>query len=257
MAKDKLIKKEEDLKNTSINAMTGEAFTIPADDPEWLKARETDKDGKAVIVTPSGKRLEIHRRGMTADELGAIMLTPNLTSEERNNAVTQYLVCENQDNAMFTAELFQSRGLYTKEARHFYSQMRQDFENFAGMFETWLRSRAKSIAKGLGLSDERMVELMKESVKTKKEVEFFEDPAENTLLCFAIGCLDEAEMLKAGVDKLTTERERLKGGGTFVSKNGKLYNLHDSNIREVVEKEFLEENPDAAKKVEKQKRANN
>jgi hypothetical protein len=258
---------EKDMKNVSVNAMTGEPFVIPKDDPRWLKNREIDKDGKAIIITPSGKTLEIHRRGMNAEELAAIMLTPNLTSEERNNAVTQYLIQENQDNAMFAAEIFQSRGMYTKEARHFHSQMRLDFENFAGMFQTFLRMRAKEIFKGLGLSDEQVVMFMKKLVeygndmdKVLKEFFYVKNKwpvftgSERILLDLAIGFLDEAETLKEGIDKLTDERERLKGAGTYVSKSGKIYNLHDTTIREIVQKEWLEEHPDT--KVERKDKKN-
>jgi hypothetical protein len=252
--KKELIKKQEDLKNASINAMTGEKFIIPQDDPEWLKAREISKDGLATIITPSGKKLEIQRRGVSAEEIGQIMSSTSLTVEEKNTALANYFVQENADNSMFAAEIFQSRGMFTKEARHFHTQMRYDFENFANMFESFLRTRARAIFKSLGLKDEDVVKLMKKVIElegdTLKAALFLRwvqfDDAQYTLLDLAVGFLDEAETLKEGVDKLTAEREKLKGGGTYISKSGRIYNLHDVSIREIVEKEFLEEN----KKVE-------
>jgi CRISPR/Cas system CSM-associated protein Csm2 small subunit len=254
--KKELIKKEDkvikvpddaDVKNMGINAITGEPFIIPKDNDEWIKNREIDKDGSSIIITPSGKKLELKRRGVDAKELGAIMLSDDLTKDEKNKAVSQYIAQEFSDNGMFVAEIFQSRGTYTKEARHFYSQMRFDFENFAGIFQRFLEDRAKSIIKLLELSKSEIEKIIKDLPKVKGDIHeallksgIIMEKSQEILLEFAIACLNESDALKDGIDRLTKERERLKGGGSYISKNGNVYNLNDIDIAEVVQKEWEE-----------------
>jgi hypothetical protein len=186
--------------------------------------------------------------------MAEIQLSSTLTREEKDRALADYLWQNLHDNSAALAELYQYKGIFIKDSRKFAAMIRFDFEQFVKVFITFLDDTAKYIFDNLGIEDYKLLkdEMKKYDGDLKKVLEankFDLNKSERTFLGMAIHFIDEGESLQKSVDSIKQAREKEKGGGTYVSKSGKIYNLYDTDIAEIVRQEYDDEHKP---KVDKQ-----
>ena len=169
---------------------------IAKDDPTYTKLKKlgTMPNEKATI---NNKEIMIVREGITDKALGKVFLDSNLTKEQKDSRLAQYLFEQGREHSSFLMELFASKGAHTKESRIFKSQIRFDFEMLADILSTLLRDI------GDGLLKEK---------NSKKALQ-------NMAIRFRQG----SEMLVAKIDKVKEARMAEKGYGIYLDNAGRPY----------------------------------
>jgi hypothetical protein len=165
-------------------------------------------------MTGRSAEMTLKHGKMTEDELGKELINPDNTQEFKDMRIASYLFQRGLESASFLAELFVSKGQHTKETRAFKSQIRFDYELLAGTISRLF----KDIHTGLDKDNkEHGVELAVHNL--------------------AIRFGEAAEILDASIQEVKTKREKEKGFGIYVDKNGKPYSIFDKDFDNVIEKD--------------------
>lgn len=210
---------------------------MPEENPKELEQRLAKLDGS----------LKIHEDAEQEKKLGQIMLSDSST-ESKNAALAEYLFIQGLENASFLAELFLTKGMFTKESRLFQSQMRFDFDTFIKTYCQYLRDDAEWTLKVYGLLhmlDKENKVKMYESIKSGKSLESYISEnvdesflkADIVLVGKALRAHDESLLLQDAIGENVMERLKSKGFGIYVDKKGKVYSIFDEDIESKVAEE--------------------
>lgn len=179
------------------------------------------------------------------------MVDPNLNRDQKDHLISMYLWERGKESSSFLVDLFRYKGEHTKETRAFKSQMRFDFEIFISQFSKYVRAQAEMVAKGL------KVDLFKERddfkawltlINNKGQDHDYLDFAslsshterrtrptvEKIMIQMAIYSLEEGEKWVQQVRNVANAREREKGKGIYVSKEGAIYTHDDPDMDEII-----------------------
>lgn len=254
---------EKDLQKKS--RLSGQADSQHVDHPEYLAQKDIKTVDEQTIeimnpLTRNKATITINREGTTEQRLAAILLHPDATVDEKDLFLSNYLLEKGLDSASFLAELYRSKGAFTKESRLFKTQMRFDYESFVNMFTIFLDTTADSIIKNLTLVEpadlyEKVVSLIsnkkcdsiREAIIVFLKQKDIQSP-NIALLEMAVRYRDQAETLRSTTRKITEERAREKGYGIYIGTNGKIYSIFDKDIEEQMLKD-----KDVLRKVEETK----
>jgi hypothetical protein len=201
-------------------------------------------------ITNKETAITIRRDGTQDSTLAIVMADQNSTREQKDGAVSSYLFERGKEAGSFLMDLFQFKGLHTKETRAFKSQMRFDFEMFTDSFVRYLRGIEGSIKKnlqwemydslkkeyGIYLDEESHVEgcCVKDFWKNKgRDV----SSTQSALLELALRSGAEADKLVEMREKITNDRMREKGFGTYIDHEGRVYSIFDKDLEEVINKD--------------------
>ncbi len=167
-----------------------------------------------------------------------------------------YLWERGKESSSFFVDLFRYKGEHTKETRAFKSQMRYDFEIFVNQFSKFIREQSRLIGVSIGFDvfkeREKYKDWLQEKRKEKKDADYTymdylrsQPLEENTeinrtevaLIEMAITSLEEGERLVVQVQNVAKAREREKGKGIYVSKEGAIYSHDDPDMDEIIKKD--------------------
>jgi hypothetical protein len=232
-------------------------------DPEHFEELKKIKEDSSTVnivnpITGKSALVKISRDGTTDEKLAAIMLHPESTREQKDSMIANYLFERGLESASFLMELFKSKGMHTKETRAFKSQIRFDFEMLVNLFVNWLESTSENIRLSLGLNEsfyEDYVKMVEKNRKLKGKLDpddlvkimkkMFDKKISKEMLSLYtlyVRFKEQSKTLVEEVRKITMMREKERGWGIYVSKTGKIYDITDKDISEIVMKECEEYN---------------
>lgn len=203
-------------------------------------------------LTGERKMITLDRTGTHETKLIMALADPNLKREQKDHVLSMYLWERGKESASFLVDLMRYKGQYSKESRVFESRMRFDFESFVSSFVTHLQRQAERIGKALGvdilLERNKFEEWLKMpnnkgkgltyydhcQSKGKKKIISVERAA---MIEQAIYDLDEAEQLLYQIERIKQSRTAQKGGGIYVSRNGRPYSTNDENIDDLIKED--------------------
>ncbi len=202
--------------------MLGATVDVGIDHPNYTKSKKikTAKSQKIVVSnSANGKQSEmiLSREGLTDKTLGALMVSPNATREQKDTAIAQYLFERGRESGSFLAELYVSKGVHVKETQAFKRQVRFDFESFANTMVILLQDMAKELR----------------------------DPDQFSAIEGLADRMEQgADLLISQREKITSDRLREKGYGVYIDQNGKAYSIFEDEIEGAVkaDKEALQDN---------------
>lgn len=199
--------------------------------------------------------VSLDRTGTTEQKLIVALADPNLTRDRKDHMLSMYMWERGKESASFFVDLIRSRGEHTKETRAFKSQMRFDFELFVSQFSKYIREQSRLIGVTLEVDIFKERSAYQDWLKEKRDREKENDDAPKdytyldysifnygdkptrafvALIEMAILSLEEGERLVAQVANITKAREREKGKGIYVDRNGKIFSYDDPDIDEAV-----------------------
>lgn len=215
------------IKEKPTDIILGRQYDVGEEHPNYKIAKgvKTVASETITVINPITKRkakVELSRTGTSEEKLGALMLSPDATREQKDSMIAQYLFEQGRENGSFMAELFISKGTLTKQTQAFKSQMRWDFENFASMMVLMMQDIANDV---------------KQSIDVGRE-------ANNILYTIAARFESCAELIISEREKITTARMQEKGYGVYIDNQGKAYSIFEDEIEQVVrkDKESIKEN---------------
>ena len=187
-----------------------------------ITIRKVDKKvEKALIVNPINLRSSeviFNRSGTTDEVLGLTILDPEIETDKKLLAVSNWLLEKGLDNAGFLAELYRYKGEHTRETREFKSQMKFDQDMLINAFVLLLRDASATLRNDLGIE------------KKDGGRRYFNTNPNVDEIMTALYHLEErldkgADLIELNHKQITYERERAKGKGVYVDK--------DMNVNEV------------------------
>lgn len=229
--------------------------SVIQDDPKYLALKEikTPEEEEITVTNPlTGKTalVTLKRNGTTEENIAAIMLHPDATRDQKDMMIANYLFEQGKESSSFLMELFRSKGQLTKETRSFKTQTRYDFESFVNSFTVSIESAAESVLRNYDITKEKLLSLLEESRKGKKHIgkvlkthKIGKTTADVAVIEMAIRLKDSVEVMRDGVNRITKLREQQAGKGMYISSTGKIYDLTDKDIADVIreDKKALEE----------------
>ena len=239
------IEKKQILPNSAIPVAEG----VEGVDPLKPKKYEPKKDIKAYGLAPtelfefkdpiSGekKSIMIDRRGSTEQSLGAALLDPKISKDQKDSMVSMYLFEKGKQGASMLMDLLMYKGAHTKESRQFQSTMRFDFELFLQTWQIFLKDAYDLIWNNLPL--EKVEVDGKTIVKVTRDVDANE-------LAVVMGELGNyftmtGDLLGKRIRAEVQKREQAKGKGIYIGADNKPYSIYeDGDIVEVVAKDKAE-----------------
>ena len=187
-------------------------------------------------ITGKEAKVVLDRRGTTAQKLGALMLSPDSTQDQRDSMTAMYLFERGKESASFITDLMLYKGTHTKETRAFKSQIRFDFEMFADKLVLLFQDISSDIKESISVLPE---------TKEHKAFYAFKDVKTPPELIYGIATrLHQASQMIAKQRKAITDaRAAEKGYGIYIDKNGKPYTVLDNELEDVIkaDKEALKE----------------
>jgi len=214
------------------------------------------------VVNPlTGNRslVTINSDGTTDEKAAAILIHPEASKEQKEVAIAAWLFERGRENSSFLMELFQSKGLHTKETRQFKTQMRFDFESFVNLFTAHLDEQSEAILKNLHLSVKMYDEILEDVVKSHSIQRSIEKIAgtmsdeRRALVEIAARFKDEAESLRNQTKKIAEERMKEKGYGIYIDSKGEIYSIFDKDFLGKVERDKEELTKEATKDKQENK----
>jgi hypothetical protein len=217
--------------------------------PEATAAELKDKGLAATetieVENPvTGKRamVVITRDGTREDKVIMALADKNMSQDAKDHVLGMYLFERGKDNASFLMDIYRYKGEHTKETRAFKSQVRFDFEVFVEMFASYLKSTAIGMAESLGLGNleefaSGYLSFIAEADNKGKQVEDYcvfkgiqltKEKAAMIYLCMTNYL--EAGKFKQNVRKMAESRERDKGKGIYIDKEGRTYSIDDESV---------------------------
>lgn len=235
--------------------LSGEAEKKFVDDADYLKSKEieTPPEKQITITNPfTGKTTEmtLNLRGITDEKLSAILVTPELERNQKDAAIAQYLFQRGLESASFLSDLFMESGKFKKTTNAFKTQMRFDFELFAGTFVTFLKDTASAVATSLG--EQRIIEDKAKLYASLKKGETIDDfyrtkylvselsPEKRALIHLLLRFDAESELISSQIKKVTEQRMVEKGYGVYIDGTGKAYSILDADVVKKVEEDRKE-----------------
>lgn len=214
---------------------------------------------KVKIVDPltgDTKVITLDRTGTNEHKLVLALVDPNLNRDQKDHLISMYLWERGKQDSSFLVDLFRYKGEHTKETRAFKSQMRFDFEIFISQFSKYVRAQAEMVAQGLNVDlfkerDDFKLWLSLENNKGK-DYNFLDYSksdsgaisrhkdlirAELLMIQMAIYSLEEGEKWTQQIRNVANAREREKGKGIYVSKEGAIYTHDDPDMDEIIKKD--------------------
>lgn len=256
------------------------------DDPNYTKLKELSKEVK---IPPTEVEIEnpiTHQKalvklefdGTTDKKLGAIMLSPDATEEQRMALVNSWLWEHGRENSSLLGELFMYKGQHTRETRAFKAQTTETVERANAVHVELYRMIAENLwalftnfvpRKNFSLNLQNFeIELSNFYAECRKKkhperanlVSFFStkypnlkiDKADIYALQIAISLWQGSEKLNQELTQLRDARLKAMGWGIYIDKQNKIHNIFDKDIEEVVKKE-KQEVEQAIKKHKKEK----
>lgn len=195
------------------------------------------------------KKFLLDRRGTNDEKLALSLLDPDISREQKDSMVSMWLFEKGKQGSSMLMDLWMYKGEHTKESRHFQSTMRFDFELFLTVFQTFMHDSADLIFKNLPITivkaeyeeDGKKVNegVEKDFVKLERDVTANEIAV--VLGEFGRYHRMNAELLGKRIRQEVEKRERAKGKGIYLSKDGKPYSVdEDGDIVEVVSRDKAE-----------------
>lgn len=190
-------------------------------------------------ITGEEKMITIRRDGTTDSELAMVMADPTTTRELKDTVVSRYLFERGKESASMMMDLWKYKGEHTKEARHWMSNMRWDFELFMEAFMFYMNDSADRIIDGLGVG----LKVVKD--KNGNEKTFVEpnlaigtQEIQVVLGDLAVYMRQTANLMRTRIDKEKEKREREKGKGIYIGLDGKPYSIYeDVDVEQAVKKD--------------------
>lgn len=217
-------------------------------------------------LTGITREITIDRTGYGENKLIVALADPNLDRDKKDHVLSMYLWERGKESASFLVDLMRYKGEHTKETRAFKSQVRFDFEILSNQFSKYIREQARltGVTLGIDINAERTrykkwVEDMKqydeeESKKFKTYIphsyEFIDfvmsaptsqdskvDKKECVLIAMAINSLEEGERMVSQIQNVMKAREREKGKGIYVDRNGRITTYDDPDLDDIIKKD--------------------
>ena len=203
-------------------------------------------------ITGETRIISLDRTGHTEANLITTLADPNLTRDRKDHAISMYLYERGAHNTSMIVDLRRYKGAHTKETRVFKSQIRFDFEMFAQSFTRYLenQSRLLGITLDVDIQKERRdfaqwLALENNKGRGSTYVDYVcskydagdiskSARAHYALIEMAIQSLEEAEHLRDGVARMTQAREKEKGKGIYIDRNGVPYDADDAALDDAV-----------------------
>lgn len=202
-------------------------------------------------VTGSKAMVTVERDGTHEAKLVMALADKGKTRDQKDHVLGMYLFERGKENASFLMDLFRYKGAHTKETRAFKSQMRFDFENFVSLFCAHLDASARDAAEELGMEFDAFKKVASDYASWLKDnrdkgfkdfivacsVSLSGGAAERAILKMAIRNVSEADRLRDYVKRVADAREREKGKGIYIDRDGRPYAVTDDSIdlHEIIE----------------------
>jgi hypothetical protein len=253
-SKKSLVKKDSSSLKINVNDILGGVVNVGRDSKtgKEIVLDDNPRDYKAEIEkVPENERVQtvsitnpatgettnivIDRRGMFDEKLGGILVDKNKTDDEKLSAISLYLFERGKESSSFLVDLIASKGQFFKGAQQFKSQIRFDLNVLLETIYDFLFSMAKSIFDDLGISSDA-------SEVEEEAFYYLKDNESETLSDFvrkkfsdlpnlsgydiifikmALQYASEAKLIKKRMEEISEERERERGKGIFINKQGR------------------------------------
>lgn len=230
-----------------------------------MKKEISKKEEKYIVQNPiTGKQGEvtIGREGMNNENLALVLADKKLTQDQKDHAVSLYLVQRGKDSASMLVDLFRYKGQNTTETRAFKSQIRMDYEMLVNKIIFTFSNMSRQVLSSLDIpplqewgqdyyrwhkkkQNEGATHPLNYSSyywdKEKLEI----DKVQSTLVDMALRFDAEAEVLSKEVERIKQNREKEKGWGIYVDKHGRAYDATDPDLQDAIKKDKNERDGDS------------
>jgi hypothetical protein len=244
------------------------------DDPQYTKLKELSKEVK---IPPTEVEIEnpvTHKKalvtlefdGTTDKKLGAIMLSPDATEDQRMALVNSWLWEHGRENSSLLGELFMYKGQHTRETRAFKTQTTETVEHVNAVNVELYRGIATNLwalvadsfkgqesASSLQKFKQDLTNFYRQCRQEKKpehaNLRWFLrtkyphleiEKADIYILQIAVSLLEGSEKMDQELTRLRDARLKAIGWGMYIDKQNKIHNIYDDDIEEVVKKEKKE-----------------
>lgn len=219
--------------------------------------------------TGEKRLITLDRTGHSEEKLVLALTNPDLKRDQKDFALSMYLYEHGRESMSFVTDLIRYKGTHTKETRAFKSQMRFDYEQFVDAFCQYLEEQVTftNAMLAVDVSKEKsdflafVEEREREDVENKKEAKKYDyldyvrykkkgkiqilDRIVATNIMNAMHAQETAQYIRRMVKRISEARQREKGKGIYISREGKPFMEDDPELddiikadREAREKEF-------------------
>ena len=224
--------------------------------PDYAKAKNiktVDEEDVKIKNNMTGREVIVHlnRSGIKDDDLSLVLSNTEKTKQQKESAVAEWLFERGLESPSFLADLFRYKGEHTKETRIFKSQIRRDFDYLLNTLSTVYFDFANSLYsyfdfhQKIALTD--LIQEYTNYVKINKKDKLYDYTLSKNLNLSKIECFQleliirywlMGSEMKERHEKITNERERIKGRGIFIDKDGKIFSAYDKDFSDIIKAEM-------------------
>jgi hypothetical protein len=205
-------------------------------------------------ITGKKSLVSLDRTGHSETKLIQALADPNLTRDRKDHELSMYLYERGAHNTSMIVDLMRYKGMHSKESQIFKSQIRFDFQTFANSFVAYLhnQSRLLGITLGVDIAEEKSkfqewLSLPNNKGKGYTYAAYWESGKRMilseerrpmaALIEMAIMALDEAQLLQNAIENIVKARDAARGGGIYIDRMGRPYDLNDPMLEDVMKAE--------------------